>query len=73
MFNGAHSNPRIASERTGNALLDAGVDVRVVRLPQVHDPERQGLISPYVAIARETGVAAYVGEGATPFSRAMAT
>ncbi len=40
-----------------------GVNTSVVRLPQVHDPERQGLITPWIAIAREKGVFAYVGEG----------
>ena len=35
----------------------------MIRLPQVHDPERQGLISPWIAIAREKGMIAYVGEG----------
>ncbi|GAA0320748.1 SDR family oxidoreductase [Sphingomonas oligophenolica] len=64
MFNPSHANPRIVSEVTGNALRDAGIDVRVMRLPQVHDTERQGLISPYVMIAREKGVVAYVGDGA---------
>lgn len=46
-----------------NALLDAGVNVSVVRLPQVHNTVKQGLISPLIAIAREKGVCAYVGEG----------
>ena len=64
VFNPAHANPRIASELAGDALREAGVDVRIVRLPQVHDTERQGLISPYIVIAREKGVAAYVGDGA---------
>lgn len=63
VFDDSHPNPRILSELTGQKLLDAGLDVRVVRLPQVHDPRRQGLISPYVQIAREKGVAAYVGDG----------
>lgn len=62
-FNTAHANPRIASELAANALLDAGVDVRVVRLPQVHDTRKQGLISPFIAISREKGVVAYVSEG----------
>ncbi len=70
VFNDAHANPRIASERAGNALLDAGVDVRVVRLPQVHDTERQGLISPYIIISREKRVAAYLGEGANRWAAA---
>lgn len=63
VFNVSHPNPRIASELAGNALLEAGVNVSVVRLPQVHNPFRQGLITPLVAIAREKGVCAFVGEG----------
>ncbi|MFT4160104.1 SDR family oxidoreductase [Shinella sp.] len=62
-----HPNPRIASEQAGNTLLDAGINVSVVRLPQVHDTVKQGLITPLVAIAREKGVAAYVGEGRNRF------
>ncbi|MFL9875617.1 SDR family oxidoreductase [Paraburkholderia megapolitana] len=63
VFNTSHPNPRIASELAGNALLDAGVNVSVVRLPQVHNPFKQGLISPLIAITREKGVVAYVGDG----------
>lgn len=63
VFAREHPNPRMLSEQTGQTLLDAGVDVRVVRLPQVHDTQKQGLISPYVANARAQGLAAYVGEG----------
>jgi nucleoside-diphosphate-sugar epimerase len=63
VFNTAHPNPRIASEIAGNALLDEGINVSVMRLPQVHNPYRQGLISPLVDIAREKGVCAYVGGG----------
>ncbi|RUX83520.1 NAD-dependent dehydratase, partial [Mesorhizobium sp. M7D.F.Ca.US.004.01.2.1] len=68
VFNASHPNPRIASEMAGNALLDAGVNVSVVRLPQVHNPVKQGLISPLIGIAREKGVSAYVGEGRNRFS-----
>lgn len=63
VFNAHHPLPRIASEQAGNALLHAGVDVRVVRLPQVHDQVKQGLINRYIEHARATGMAAYVGEG----------
>jgi nucleoside-diphosphate-sugar epimerase len=63
VFNIHHPNPRIASELAGAALLEAGINVSVVRLPQVHNPLKQGLITPLVAIAREKGVSAYVGEG----------
>ncbi|HEY1609369.1 MAG TPA: SDR family oxidoreductase [Paraburkholderia sp.] len=63
VFNTTHPNPRIGSEVAGNALLEAGINVSVMRLPQVHNPFRQGLITPLVQIAREKGVCAYVGEG----------
>jgi hypothetical protein len=42
IFNRNHPNPRIASELAGHAALENGVDLRVVRLPQVHDTRRQG-------------------------------
>lgn len=63
VFNTTHPNPRIGSEIAGNTQLDAGVNVSVMRLPQVHDTRKQGLISVLVAIAREKGAVAYVGEG----------
>ena len=63
VFKADNHNPRVASELAGNAMLETGIDVRVVRLPQVHDTFKQGLISPFVAIAREKGVVAYVGDG----------
>jgi nucleoside-diphosphate-sugar epimerase len=63
VFNTNYPHPRIASELAGNELLDAGINVSVVRLPQVHNPFKQGLITPLVAITREKGVSAYVGEG----------
>ena len=56
--------PRAASEEAGAAMAERGVRVSVVRLPQVHDPDKQGLITPMRAIAREKGVSAYVGDGA---------
>lgn len=58
-----HPIPRVATEQAGEALLQAGVDVRFIRLPQVHDPLKQGLVTPYVAHARQTGMAAYADEG----------
>lgn len=54
--------PRV-SEQTALALVPKGVRVSVVRLPQVHNTVKQGLVSSAIAIAREKGVFAYVGEG----------
>ena len=68
VFNPDHPNPRIASELAGAAVASAGVDVRVVRLPQVHDTTRFGLVSPAIEIAREKGISAYVGEGRNRYS-----
>jgi nucleoside-diphosphate-sugar epimerase len=58
-----HPNPRVASEMAGVSVAERGVNVSVIRLPQVHDPFKQGLISPYIQLTREKGVAAYVGDG----------
>lgn len=58
-----HSIPRIASELAGEEVAERGVSVGVVRLPQVHDPVKQGLISPLIDLAREKGISAYVGGG----------
>jgi nucleoside-diphosphate-sugar epimerase len=63
VFDTSHPNPRIASELAGNALLEAGINVSVVRLPQVHNLFKQGLISPLIGFAREKGAVAYVREG----------
>ncbi len=63
VFDAAHPNPRIASEMAGNELLAQGVAVAVVRLPQVHDTVRQGLISPLLDVVREKRVSGYVGDG----------
>jgi nucleoside-diphosphate-sugar epimerase len=39
------------------------VNVSVVRLPQVHDTVKQGLITYAVQLAREKGVSPYIGDG----------
>jgi nucleoside-diphosphate-sugar epimerase len=53
-------NPRLASEETA---LAQDTRVIIMRLPQVHDTVKQGLVSYLVRVAREKGVVAYVGEG----------
>ncbi len=55
--------PRVASEEAAASVGAEGVNVSVMRLPQVHDPEKQGLVTYLIAMAREKGVSAYVGDG----------
>jgi len=55
--------PRSASEEAAASVASRGVRVLVMRLPQVHDRIKQGLVSYAIAVAREKRVSAYVGDG----------
>jgi nucleoside-diphosphate-sugar epimerase len=55
--------PRAASEEAAASVAARGVNVSVVRLPQVHDPVKQGLVTRSIVVAREKGVSPYVGDG----------
>jgi nucleoside-diphosphate-sugar epimerase len=55
--------PRAASEEAAASLVPRGIRVAIVRLPQVHDTKKQGLITYAIQVAREKGVSAYVGDG----------
>ncbi|HEY2707362.1 MAG TPA: SDR family oxidoreductase [Caulobacteraceae bacterium] len=59
--------PRV-SEPAALAMLSQGVSAAVVRLPQVHDTTKFGLVSPLIEMAREKGVSAYIdgGQGRWP-------
>lgn len=60
---GSDKHPRAASEEAAILASEIGVNVSVVRLPQVHDSVTQGLITPLIEIYRQKGVCAYVGDG----------
>lgn len=61
--------PRV-SEQMALALVPQGVKASVMRLSQVHDTTRQGLVTYLIAVAREKGVSAYVEEGRNCWSAA---
>jgi nucleoside-diphosphate-sugar epimerase len=69
-FDEASTHPRRISEQTGNALAARGLNVSYVRLPQVHDTRKQGLVTPLIGLARAKGRVAYVGEGNNRFAAA---
>ena len=57
-------------EETAKAVGERGVRVAIVRLPQVHDERKQGLVPLLTQMAREKGVSAYVGDGANRWAAA---
>jgi nucleoside-diphosphate-sugar epimerase len=57
-------------EQTAKAVAEKGVHVAIVRLPQVHDTRKQGLVPLLTQLAREKGVSAYVGDGANRWAAA---
>jgi len=66
------SLPRV-SELTAVALMERGIHAIVMRLPQVHDTVKQGLITHLITIARAKGISAYIGEGQNRWPAAHVT
>ena len=59
--------PRV-SEPRALAAAARGVRATVVRLPQVHDRDKSGLIPYFIAVAKQKGASAYVGDGQNRFA-----
>jgi nucleoside-diphosphate-sugar epimerase len=55
--------PRASEEAAGIVAEKHGVKTIVLRLPQVHDREKYGLVSYSIDIARAKGMVAYIGDG----------
>jgi len=70
VLNPRHANPRIRTELAGAALTARRIDVRTIRLPQVHDTTKAGVITPLIAEAHRAGAIAYLGEGQTRWAAA---
>ena len=64
------SIPRLATDEAADAVAARGVRVSMVRLPQIHDQNKQGLITFLIDLAREKGVSAFVGDGENRWSAA---
>lgn len=60
---GNDAMPRALSEKLAEEVAGKGVRVGIVRLPQVHDTRRQGLVSYAIMAARQNGFVAMVGDG----------
>ena len=56
-------NPRAGLETTVKDFTERGVKTSIVRLAQIHDTHKQGLVPYITAVAREKRVSAYIGEG----------
>ncbi|MGI4854713.1 MAG: SDR family oxidoreductase [Janthinobacterium lividum] len=57
-------------EDVARAVGQTGIRVAIVRLPQVHNTLKQGLVPFLTGLARQKGVSAYVGEGANRWAAA---
>jgi nucleoside-diphosphate-sugar epimerase len=57
-------------ETTAGAFAERGLRVAIVRLPQVHDTRKQGLVPYLTETARQKRVSAYVGDGSNRWAAA---
>jgi nucleoside-diphosphate-sugar epimerase len=57
-------------ELAAQEVAAKGIHVAIVRLPQVHDTRKQGLVPLLTQTAREKGMSVYVGDGANRWAAA---
>jgi nucleoside-diphosphate-sugar epimerase len=57
-------------EAAARSVAECGVHLAIVRLPQVHDTRKQGLVPYLTETARQKGLSAYVGDGANRWAAA---
>jgi nucleoside-diphosphate-sugar epimerase len=63
-------NPRTGMEQVVKEFVDRGVNISVVRLSQIHDTRKQGLVPYLLAVTRQKGLSAYVGDGGNRWAAA---
>ena len=56
-------NPRAGLETVVKEWTDRGVTTSIVRLAQIHDTHKQGLVPYFLEVTRQKGVSAYIGDG----------
>ena len=61
---------RGATEQVVEDYARRGVRAMIVRLPQVHDTQKHGLVTYAIDVAKEKGVSAYIGDGANRWAAA---
>ncbi|RBO90932.1 SDR family oxidoreductase [Pseudochrobactrum asaccharolyticum] len=63
-----HPNPRVICEVAISALVERGVNISTVRLSQIHDTYRQGLVTFLIEHAARAGRVAYIEDGTNRWS-----
>ncbi len=69
-FDPSKPKPRNATEVAGAAAEKRGVNVSVVRLAQIHNIVKQGIVTALIQMARAKGVSAYIGDGSNRWAAA---